>query len=649
MRKLFTATMLLYCCWAFCAQGEIQINEIMACNGVYENGKAYEWIELKNPGDDPAPLAGITLTYTRRGESQVFTFEGGSLPAGGYAVVYCIENDAVPARGKDVYAPLDLSPKGGVFTLSRDGVTIDRIEIGQQWGNITSGRVGDSEEWRFLAQPTRGTPNSDRGYERRAAAPVFSSSGGWMARDAAITITAEKGAQIHYTLDGTEPGPASALYTAPILCAQPVACIRARAFLEGTLPSETVTNTYFSAANPSVPVISLVTDEKYLTDPKTGLLVPGGGAVKNYDRDWEYPISVEYFDEAGRRLIGQTATFRVTGATSKKYGQKSLSLFARSAYGSKYFSFQPFANREGYTAYRALTLRAAGTESFLTRFRDAMLTSRAGDLNIAYQESTPVIVYINGRYWGHYNLRERINKYFLAQFEGIKDQALIDGVTIIKGRGEVQQGSRREWDELIDFCKKNDLNRQENLAWIDQRLDIDNFFTHIAIQMITGNADIGNQRYYKFPGGEWKCVLYDLDAGMENLKQGPIRYYHKTPMENSNLFYHEPFAALIRAPAMKERFFTIMGQVILRYLPVDLTREVDAWAARLEPLMADQISRWPKCSPQSMGTWRYEVNVFRRICAQRPEKAVDMACNVYNVSKADKKRYFADFYQAIGK
>ena len=278
-----------------------------------------------------------------------------------------------------------------------------------------------------------------------------------------------------------------------------------------------------------------------------------------------------------------------------------------------------------------------------------MLTARAAGLNIAYQESQTVVVYINGQYWGQYNLRERINKHFLAQFEGITDDDTIDGVTIIKGRGEVQQGDIKEWNELISFCKKKNLNQAENLAWIEDRLDIDNFFTHTAIQMITGNTDIGNQRYYKFPGGKWKCVLYDLDAGMQNLKKGPISYYNKAPSASSKLFYHEPFAALIKVPAMKDRFFTIMGQVILRYLPDDLTAQVDAWTEKLEPLMAAQIKRWPKCSPKSMATWQYEVKQLRKMCQQRPSKVVDLVCSTYKVSTADKKKYFADFYAATKK
>lgn len=639
---------LLFLCLTAAAQAEIQINEIMACNGVYEDGEAWEWIEIKNTGNEKISLSGMELIYTRKGKSQIYPFpRNADLGPGEYAVIFCIGYDAPPENKSGLFAPLDISRKGGTIALQKGAETLDTVTYGPQWGNISWGRAGDEKEFCFFNAVTRGSANGAEGFSQRTGSPVFSLRGGLYPEAVTITLSAESNAVIRYTLDGSEPTDASSLYTAPLFFPEGVICLRARAFQEGRLPSETLTQTYFAGISPSVPIVSLVTDEKYLFHSKTGLLVPGNGKIANYYQDWEYPISVEYYDTQGRQGISQGATFRVTGATSRKYGQKTISLFARAAYGENIFSFDPFGN--GDAKYKSITLRAAGTESFLTRFRDALLASRAAGLNILYQEAVPVIVYINGEYWGHYNLRERVNKHMIAKFEGVTDEKSIDTMDILKGRTETQQGSRKDWDELIAFCKTKDLKEGENLAWLAQRLDIDNYFTHAIIQMIIGNADIGNVRYYRIPGGKWKCALYDLDAGMMNLKKGPIFYYNKTPQENSNLFFHEPFAALIRVPEMKEKFFTLFGQIILHYLPDDLESEVDQWAQMLEPLMAGQIERWPKCSPKSMSIWKYEVRQLKKICRQRPEEVVKMVCETYQISKADRLRYFADFYAAIGK
>lgn len=649
MRSVFRGLGLaiFLCCVFAAARGELQINEVLASNGRYEDGHAWEWIELKNTGKESVSLAGLTLRYQRKGETYSYAFpQGARIAAGGWAVVDCIGFDAPPRQGSGYYAAFSLSRKGGTVTLLQGEKTLDSLEMPAQWGNISFGRAGDGAEAAYLPSVTRGGKNPATGYQARTEAPVFSQTGGLCAQGFSLMLTAEPGAEIRYTLDGSEPTERSPRYTAP-LALEKTACVRARAFAPGKLPSETAAQSYLFEKSAGVAVVSLVADTRWLFDSKTGILVPGNGKIKNYERDWEYPINVEYYAPDGEQQLNQQATFRVTGATSRRYGQKTISLFARSAYGEKRFAFQPFENRAGYTGYKALTLRAAGTEAFMTRFRDALLTSRAAGLSILYQEAVPVEVYINGEYWGHYNLREKINKHMIAQFEGVEDDEIIEGMTIIKGRGEVTKGSREEWDELIAFLKKKDLSQPENLSWVLERLDADSFFTHAALEMIVGNTDIGNVRYYKLPGGKWKCALYDLDAGMENLKQGPIRYFNKSPRTDSQLFYHEPFAALMRAPEMRARFLELFGQALTRFLPQELEAEVERWADVLAPLMARQIARWPKCSPGSMSVWEYEVRSLRKICRQRPQRALEMLCDVYRVTSAEKQRYFSEFLEAI--
>ena len=44
----------------------------------------------------------------------------------------------------------------------------------------------------------------------------------------------------------------------------------------------------------------------------------------------------------------------------------------------------------------------------LTRMRDSILTSLAEGTDVLYQETELCVLYINGEYWGHYNMRERI-------------------------------------------------------------------------------------------------------------------------------------------------------------------------------------------------------------------------------------------------
>ena len=624
------------------AESTVRLNEIMLSTATFEGGKAYEWIELHNSGTTLS-IRDWTLTFERKGTTQAYTFPAGSkVDKNNYLIVFLTGYDQVEDTAKGLYAPIDVSRKGGTVSLyDADGALVDRVALDAQYGDISYGRVANGEEWLFLDEPSRGKENSGTGYPARTRRADLSVSGGFFETAPELKALTEDGAEVRYTLDGKVPTADSPLFAEFPGLKNGVTTLRVRAFAENKLPSETVTQTYFVGIDRNVPVVSLVTDEKYLFAEKTGLLVPGSGRIANYYRDWEYPINVEYYNPAHVQEINQQASFRVTGATSRVYAQKAISLFARGALGASSFEFNPFPNREGYTEYKAITLRAGGTESYKTRFKDAMLTRLALGTGLFYQESVTCVVYLNGEYWGQYNLRERINKDSLAAFEGITDEETIHNVTIIKGRGEVSRGDIGEWNNLINYMKKHDLRQQEYLDYVLERFDVDNYFTMVAFQVMLGNGDIGNQRFYKFPGGKWKYVLYDLDAAMQNTKRTPFGYFLKAATAKNKLFYHEPFITLIKNDQMKEKFLTICSKLLTeKYVKQDLLDQVDEWIATLEPLMQEQITRWKKSSPKSVESWLYECNAFKKCIRARYKYVINYLTDYFKLDKEQKAYYF---------
>ena len=635
--------LIILCAAPSLAENSVRLNEVMLSTSEFRSGKAYEWVELHNSGPETVSLHGWKLTYERKGETQSFDIPSGrKIDRNGYLVIWLTGLDQAESTKSDIYAPIDVSRKGGTISLyTADGTPADRIELGVQYGNISFGRVADGEEWLFLETSSRGAANAAKGFSERTRRVDMNVAGGFYDAPPALQTMTEAGAEVRYTTNGAEPTADSPLFDTFPGLKTGVTALRVRAFAEGKLPSETVTQTYFVGISRDVPVVSLVTDDKYLFSEKTGLLVPGSGKTPNYYRNWEYPINVEYFNANNRQEINQQASFRVTGATSRAYAQKAISLFARSALGADAFEFNPFPNREKYTEYKAITLRAGGTESYKTRFKDAMLTRLANGTGLFYQESVTCVAYINGQYWGQYNLRERINKDSLAAFEGITDKQTIHDVTIIKGRGEVSRGDIGEWNSLIRYMKNHDLRKEEYLNYVLERFDVDNYFTMVAFQVILGNGDIGNQRFYKFPGGKWKYVLYDLDAAMQNTKRTPFGYFLKSPGKASKLFYHEPFATLIRNSDMKEKFLTICSRILTeKYVKADLIAQIDEWEAKLEPLMEEQITRWKKSSPRSVESWKYELEAFRKCVRARYKKVIVYLSDYFKLDKDQKDFYF---------
>ena len=214
-------------------------------------------------------------------------------------------------------------------------------------------------------------------------------------------------------------------------------------------------------------------------------------------------------------------------------------------------------------------------------------------------------------------------------------------MTIIKGRGEVSRGDIGEWNNLISYMKNHDLREEKHLNYVLERFDVDNYFTMVAFQVMLGNGDIGNQRFYKFPGGKWKYVLYDLDAAMQNTKRTPFGYFLKSAKSKNKLFYHEPFITLIKNDQMKEKFLLIASKLMTeKYVKQDLLDQIDEWVDTLEPLMAEQIARWKKSSPKSVDAWKYEVSAFKKVVRARYKYVINYLSDYFRLDKEQKALYF---------
>ena len=325
----------------------------------------------------------------------------------------------------------------------------------------------------------------------------------------------------------------------------------------------------------------------------------------------------------------------------------SASLARPAAYGKGLFEFNPFENRS-FSAYKSFNLRAAGSEGPINpRFRDAALSTLAEGTELLYSAAQPALVYLNGQMYGHYNLRERINKRFIAQHLGITDEKTIDQIDILSETGDwVRNGSSADYKALSRFMKEHDLNVPENLDYVLERMDVQSYFEYVAFMLLTGNRDLSNSRFYRVPGGKWKWILYDLDRGMEKLKDKTAFevYTRGVKQELTRLTDHVPFAALMRVPAMRDRFLTVLGDLMVtRFQPDDLIALIDQWHDRVAPIMPYQLSRWTK---DDMHYWETLVEKMRGVARERANYTVAYAWSFFKMTDEEVQRYFGAYLQA---
>ena len=127
---------------------------------------------------------------------------------------------------------------------------------------------------------------------------------------------------------------------------------------------------------------------------------------------------------------------------------------------------------------------------------------------VDYQETEIGVLYIDGQYWGHYNLRERICKSNICQFEGWEGDE--DDIDLIKANTNVMQGSNDTMVQLLDYVKSHDMTTDEAYQVLDSAIDIQNYIEYLAIQMYTGNTDTLNVKRYRTPkaDGKWRWVRH---------------------------------------------------------------------------------------------------------------------------------------------
>ena len=120
MRRLLLSLILLLLL-PLAAGAEIVISEVMASNGVYQNGEAYDWIELHNAGSKKVDLSGCYLSDGKKNLTKWAFPPNTSIKAGGYLLVYCTGEEMSPGSKSTFYSNFKISTSGDqVYLTDKD-------------------------------------------------------------------------------------------------------------------------------------------------------------------------------------------------------------------------------------------------------------------------------------------------------------------------------------------------------------------------------------------------------------------------------------------------------------------------------------------------------------------------------------------------
>jgi hypothetical protein len=528
---------------------------------------------------------------------------------------------------------------------------------------------------------------------------VFSHGSGFYDKEFLLQVHSENGsAKIYYTLDGSEPNTESYLYEdgieikdrkddesiysrirdiadgfRPPSNVYKATVVRCRAFKDNNPTSEIITATYFVGDDAkdryTLPIISLVSDPYNLFDYNHGIYVKGEYYDKLFDsslepwelegnytqrgREWEREVCIEYFDD-GEAKFSQNVGIRIHGGATRSYPQKSLRFYARNEYGAEYIEYPVFGNRKIVQEdnvtdkFKTLLLRNGGNDAQSTIFRDAMMQSLVEHTSLDVQAYKPVIVFLNGEYWGIHNIRERFDKYYFENYYGVSEEQLV----LMEGDGELVEGTEEDvayYRNMIDYIKNNSMKDSKHYQYISTLIDIENFILYNMAQIFFDNTDWpgNNNDFWRVRketydedapyghDGRWRWLLYDTDFGF-----GLYPYYGGY---NNNTLVHATKAGetewpnpdwstlilrnLLENEEFKNQFInTFADHLNTSFKPEYVTKRIMEFKNLLEPEIVEHTSRW-----RPWPNWEKNVNVMLEFAEKRSDIQREHISSFFNL------------------
>ncbi len=228
--------------------GGVVISEFVANNGQFEDEFADKpsWIELFNGSSDTADLTGWYLTDSKKNLKK-WKIESLTLTPYNYQVVFASGKNRQLSTTSFLHTSFSLAKSGGFVALVRpDGTIASSYEYTQQDKNVSFGEQGEARKQGYMFPASPGVVNTVEPAPASFSPEVqFSHPGGFISEPVTVTLSVPQtpGIEIHYTLDRTEPGPKSPIYSSPLVVTQ-IMMIRARSYSAGHLPGRVTSRTF---------------------------------------------------------------------------------------------------------------------------------------------------------------------------------------------------------------------------------------------------------------------------------------------------------------------------------------------------------------------------------------------------------------------
>lgn len=577
--------------------GQVAISEVMPSNSRYmlqSDGEYHDWVELENISSTPVNLSEYYLS-NKADDPHLFPLPDYSLLPGDRVVIICSGNTAL--TGKYIHAPFTLNQaQCWVYLSHKEQGYSDYYRICDVPIQGSFGRRAGMNQLYYFQTPTPNQENTG-GITGISKAPFVETPAGVYNNVSSVTVVLSGAGHIRYTLDGSVPTGNSPLYTQPLQLTK-TTTLRCVCYENGKLPSDVITAGYIINENHKFPVVSISLNNEDIFGYS--------GIYTLYNQNREVPCNVSFYEDGGSFSID--CGIKMHGHTGLINPKKSFRINFRGRYGTPYLTY-PVYGEDGPEVYDSLCIRA-GQDYLFSFFREELFVSLCQDMtdNVLTQRSRYCVVYINGSYFGIYNLKEAFTELYYAQNRDVS----ADSVTIL----QAPVYPDTEIYSLMSYMRTHDLSVPENYAYICSKLNIDSIIDWMIIEGYSTNGDVQqNLRYFRSTenGNLFEPALYDLDWAF---------YYHvpfDTLLNPDTEWQHvRLLRPLFENSEFRDKFFSRLAYHLENTLSTEnVLKRIDELENTLLEEMPRERNRWYG----TMSYWKGNVNQLRSFISTRNHPA----------------------------
>ncbi len=488
-----------------------------------------------------------------------------------------------------------------IYLSNPDGIVVDSLIVPDLEPDMSVGKFLDGvQDSKFFTVPTPGESNNlSTAYEAFENVPIINVDGQFFQDSIKVTVTNTSvfGGAVYFTLNGETPTIASNLYTDTIkITDNTILKVRCISSTDSILSSLIATESYLLTVDYALPVISITTDSLNLYGPD--------GIFDNYNTDWKKPCVIEYFDKDGIKQFESRASIKPDGGAggSRSNPQHSVTIEPASLlYGEgKPVNYPLIPEKSFVKEFDAFYLRNGSNYWNQYPQKDATFMRMMRETNANSQAYSPVIAYVNGEYFGVYELREKANEgYFATNYGNDRDSLDLLSVSYFYGAGVLRtvKGSDSSFYSMKDLITTYDPTASDYFSVCNKKLDLFNFTDYLVGENWFANYDwvYNNIKIARTQStdNKWRFFLQDMELGLGGWSDFNSNIFDYFRNENQPNPYWEIFNGLNQNTEFKNYFVNRYADLMNTtfqpdyYLPI-----VESMYQQLLPDLPKHFEKW---------------------------------------------------------